>query len=145
MSVEEIYGNKIRVRVCGILRENNHILLIKHSGLNHDNEFWSAPGGGLEPRENTQKALLREFKEECGLEVKIEKYLGLHQHIEGFLHAITLYFSCERVSGMLIKGSDPELNIILESKFMTEQDLFALPEGHVDKGLLKIYKQYYGN
>ena len=61
-----------RVRVAGILIENNKILLIEH--LKKNKKYWLVPGGGVDWGESTAEALIREYKEETNLDITVEKY-----------------------------------------------------------------------
>ena len=108
--LERLFGNKLRVRVCGILIEDNSILLVKHEGLGEKGVLWSPPGGGMEYGFSIQDNLIREFKEETGLSVKICDFLYASEFLNKPLHAIELFFEVKKVSGNLKKGIDPELN-----------------------------------
>src|SRR5205814_2113551 len=88
----EIFGNKLRVRVCGICIKDQTILLIKHKYLGPKNELWAPPGGGLNFGENARTSLEREFKEETGLNVRVEDFLFIHEFLNPPLHAIELFF-----------------------------------------------------
>ena len=46
--IVEEFGNKLRIRVCGICIEEDRILLINHHSLNKGGDFWAPPGGGME-------------------------------------------------------------------------------------------------
>src|SRR3990172_3953051 len=63
----------MKSRVCGMLVSNNRILLVKHrkSGDN----YYVIPGGGVEAGESNEEGVVREFFEETGLVVKVEKLL----------------------------------------------------------------------
>jgi 8-oxo-dGTP diphosphatase len=127
-SIEKIYGNKIRVRVCGVLLRDNKVLLINHSSLNPENIFWHFPG--LEPDEDVISALKREFSEETNLHINTHEFLHLNQFIKGKLHAIELFF---RVSSSTLDpdlGNDPELNILTDLKWFTLEELEKLPLSH---------------
>ena len=64
-----------RVRVAGILIENNKILLIEH--LKKNKKYWLVPGGGVDWGESTAEALIREYKEETNLDITVEIFLFL--------------------------------------------------------------------
>lgn len=60
---------------------------------------WDVPGGRIEPQEEVQEGLLREVKEESGLNVKPGELLGI---MDGFsviegddCHVVRIYFLCE--------------------------------------------------
>lgn len=59
--------------VLAIIQQNNKILLTKRvedeGGKYHGH--WQTPGGGIEPGENAEQAVIREMIEELGLTVKI--------------------------------------------------------------------------
>lgn len=137
-SIEKIYGNKVRIRVCGILRHSDKVLLINHSSLNVENTFWHFPGGGLEPGEDIISGLKREFSEETHLKIITHELLHLNQFIEGKLHALELFF---RVSSSTFEpdlGNDPELNILTDLKWFTQEELENLPLSHRPNFLKEI-------
>ena len=108
--IKEVYGNKIRIRVCGLLTDNDRILLVKQK-LNTDSTyFWSPPGGGIEFGESIKECLKREFLEETGLEVSIENFYTLYEYISPPLHSIELYYRVKIIAGELKKGFDPEMS-----------------------------------
>lgn len=57
------------IRVTGILVEDNKILLVKQKVS--DKRNWSLPGGKLEQGETVEQGIIREMKEETGLDVEI--------------------------------------------------------------------------
>lgn len=128
-SVEEIYGNRARVRVCGICIEEDKVLLVNHAGL-AKGDFWAPPGGGIEPGISAQNNLKREFKEETGLDVEVGAFLFATEYIQAPLHAVELFFAVTRKGGLLGVGSDPEMEsggqIIKDVRFMTFRDVDAL-------------------
>jgi 8-oxo-dGTP diphosphatase len=103
------YTGKLRVRVCGILLEGKKILLVRHRGINGQYSLWSPPGGGLAYGEKIKDCLVREFREETGLDVKPARFLFMHEYLKEPLHAIELFFEVESLGGSLKTGSDPEL------------------------------------
>src|SRR3989344_5394719 len=98
----EVPASKLTWRpgAYGILIENGKVLLSKQW------DGWDFPGGGIERGETVEQALLREFKEETGLTVEMDKPLLTTEHffIPDFLpdtywHAILLYFTCKNPQG----------------------------------------------
>ncbi|WP_367916218.1 NUDIX domain-containing protein [Leadbetterella sp. DM7] len=134
--IETIYGERVRLRVCGILRHRQRVLLLNHAMLNEDHIFWNFPGGGLEEGENIISALQREFREETHLEVAVHELVHIHQHIAGKLHGVELYFRVSAGDLHPRLGNDPEGNILTELRWFTENDLTQLKTGHCP-GFLK--------
>jgi len=63
---------KKHVSVAGILKYNNKILIVRRS--NEEEIFpgyYEFPGGSIEIRETPEEALIREYKEEVNLDIKI--------------------------------------------------------------------------
>lgn len=128
--IARIYGKRVRIRVCGLLFEDEAMLVVNHRSLrNHD--FWAPPGGGVEFKETIDEALSREVLEESGLQVKVLDFAFGCEFIKDPLHAIELFFWVEKTGGLLRKGYDPELQIIEDLKFMTPYDIMRLPSSHV--------------
>jgi 8-oxo-dGTP diphosphatase len=120
--VVSIYGNRLRLRVCGLFREGNRLLMVRHRGLGPANTFWSPPGGGVEFGETAPSALIREFAEETGLDVVIGELLFVNEFVAPPLHAVELFFVVQCIGGSIRQGIDPEMSpddqIIDEVRFM---------------------------
>ncbi len=141
-SVQKIYGHRLRVRACGICVQDNAILLVNHQGITHSN-FWAPPGGGVEFGERAEECLIREFKEETGLEVQVCDFLFVCEFIQHPLHAIELFFEVKPVSGKVQKGTDPESGnnqIIKEVGFIGWQQLEELKTEEIH-GIFQIPKE----
>jgi 8-oxo-dGTP diphosphatase len=107
--VEQLFGHRLRVRVSGIEISGNSILLINHHGIGELGSLWAPPGGGLEYGETMEQALVREFKEETGLDIIMKEFLFINEFLSPPLHAIELFFRVEAKEGCLTKGTDPEM------------------------------------
>jgi 8-oxo-dGTP diphosphatase len=138
--LERLYGNTLRVRVCGLCYRDNELLLIKHVGLG-DGFLWSMPGGGLTFGENAENRLKTEFLEETGLRIQIKEFLFACEFISGSLHAIELYFEVLTENDEPITGTDPEMplnhQLITEVKFMNQGDIGLIPTKNLH-GIFKI-------
>ncbi len=127
--VQKFYGNRLRVRACGICLKNDAILMVNHVGIS-DHDFWSPPGGGIEFGERAIDCLGREFNEEVGLSIETGKFLFVCEFIQDPLHAIELFFEVFSLSDQLKLGSDPEQgspSIISAVKFMSWSEIEKLP------------------
>ena len=141
-TVQEIYGNRVRVRVNGLSWNGSQLLLVNHQGLyNHD--FWAPPGGGLEFGQPAATNLEREFLEETGLRIQAGEFLFACEFIQPPFHAVELFFNVVVLGGNLVAGNDPEAGqkaqIIRQVKYLSESDIAAIPEKHMH-GLFKMAK-----
>src|SRR5437868_8875182 len=127
--VQKFYGNRLRIRACGICVKDDAILSINHRGVLPHN-FWSPPGGGIQFGERAGDCLTREFNEEVGLSIEAKKFLFACEFIQNPLHAIELFFEVFPLGDQIRVGSDPEQgspSIISEVKFMTWSEIKKLP------------------
>jgi len=124
--IAEIYGNRVRLRVCGLCWQEDSLLLILHKM--GDNDFWAPPGGGVEYGETLEDALKREFLEETRLTVAVEKFLFGCEFIKTPLHAVELFFEVKKVGGVLESGYDPELQLIESARFLSWKNVKNIPE-----------------
>jgi 8-oxo-dGTP diphosphatase len=106
----EVYGNKVRLRVCGLLIEDNRVLLVKHLGLGQHGELWSPPGGGVEFGEGLASALRREFLEETHLQVEVDAWQFVYEYIHPPLHTVECFFKVEAITPLsqMKLGIEPE-------------------------------------
>ena len=137
-SVNEVYGNKVRIRASGLCFKDDAILLIQH---NIDGQIlWAPPGGGVEFGESIDRTLIREFKEETSLAVIPGNFLFFNEFINPPLHAIELFYQITSFSGEPATGRDPELtdNIVIANVGFFNQDQIAeFPDSHLHS-ILKI-------
>lgn len=125
--VAKIYGNKVRVRACGICWKNDKLLMVNHTSITPTN-FWAPPGGGIEFGQSVDECLVREFKEETGLNIKPEQFLFGCEYILKPIHSIELFYSVAIDSGEVKTGEDPEIQIIKEVRFMSYEELVKIPQ-----------------
>jgi 8-oxo-dGTP diphosphatase len=83
-----------------VLNDRGEILL----GQRSDNHQWSVVAGMMDPGEQPADALVREVREETGVEVKIERLAGvaLHEVVYGNgdrCHMVNTWFRCRAVGG----------------------------------------------
>lgn len=70
----------IRNAAKAVIVRDGHVLLLRC--LTKDGrEFFELPGGGQNPYESMEEAVIRECLEETGLTVKVERFLALYEEI----------------------------------------------------------------
>ena len=89
----------MKIRITGILIEDNKILLLDQNV--NENRSWSLPGGTLEDGESLEECMIREMKEETGLDVSIGKMLYICDLIKDDLHVVHITFLVEKTGGKL--------------------------------------------
>lgn len=103
---EDIKTLSWRPSVYGVLIENNKVLLLKQFGDGYD-----FPGGGIELHENIEEALIREYWEETGLEIKVRELITCESNFHRFRsldiskNCILIYYVCEKIGGQLSKDN----------------------------------------
>ncbi len=131
--VQETFGNRLRVRVCGLCLSQDKLLLVNHAGL-RQGPFWAPPGGGMEFGMSAEANLVNEFREETGLTVAVGPLLFVTEFMNLPLHALELFFQVTITGGALRKGHDPEMppghQLIQEARFMDMGSIDALPDDH---------------
>lgn len=88
------------LRVCAAIIKNGSILMVQHQ---HDGRsYWTLPGGGIEPNETLEDAVIREVQEETNLQVHVDRLL--------FIDGNTTCFLALCDDGEARLGYDPELS-----------------------------------
>ncbi|MEI8125520.1 MAG: NUDIX domain-containing protein [Parachlamydiaceae bacterium] len=91
--------------VIGIVFSENRdqILLIKR----RDVPVWALPGGGIDPLETPEEAVIREIQEETGIVARIVRHAALYTPINALAYP-TFVFECAPVSGVLSKSDETQ-------------------------------------
>lgn len=108
------YRAKFRAAVAAmVFDEQGRILLFKHTYRKFE---WGIPAGGLEYNEQPDKAIVREFFEETGMQIKVEKILLAESSKED--RNISLIYLCKIVNGTFKESSE-----ISEMKYFDVNEL----------------------
>lgn len=138
----ENYGNRSRIRVCGLCWNNDQLLVVNHK-MGKTETFWAPPGGGVEFGEHAEDALVREFEEEVSLIIKPKGFQFACEFIQPPLHAMELFFEVNLLSGTVRAGHDPESpvnhQLIKDARYMEFSSLMALNEDE-RHGIFKFVK-----
>ena len=104
------YKGRVRVRVNGLLvdEQAETLLMVKMRSPVTNSLVWLPPGGGVEFGETVRECLVREFREETGLEIDVGALRHINELVDPPFHAIEFYFDVRRRSGELKLGNDPE-------------------------------------
>lgn len=114
--------NKHFVSVAGLVKnDDNQVLLIKSP-----DRGWEYPGGVVEFGESLEAALIREIKEESGVDVEIIGFVGLCKNIER--NILNIDFVCKYVSGGLATSDES-----LEGRWFSMEEAVNIVEAPLTK------------
>lgn len=100
-----------RVRVAGIIPMKDGFAFMHRTGVvkrSDFQEYYTFPGGGLEDGESFEEGVIREIKEEFGIDIKVVKKMYEMQS-EKF-DQTEYYFLCKYIGGEFGTGTGPEFS-----------------------------------
>jgi ADP-ribose pyrophosphatase YjhB (NUDIX family) len=86
----------ITVVALVFIEREGGILLVKQD---YGSQYWSLPGGKMEPGESIDQAAIREVKEETGLDIRLKRVVGLYS--KPGENGLAICFEAEQVGGVL--------------------------------------------
>ena len=126
-----------KIAVVAIVENDGKVLLGKKTVSNHIfSGFWHIPGGKVHEGEKEGDVLIREMKEEAGIDIHVEKFMD-----EMFVPPSTIarWYLCSYVSGKIKAGDD-----IDEAKFIDrDQVINVCHPVVVEKWPTKV-REYFG-
>lgn len=117
-SENAVFSHRVRLRACGLLVEDDTILLVKIHSPVINQQVWMPPGGEVVFGESMEECLKREFLEEVNVKVTVGRLCHINELIDEPFHAVECYFEVHHQSGTPAVGYDPELedkNQLLEA------------------------------
>lgn len=122
-----------------IIIDNDNTVLIKR--LNDPyKDHWALPGGFVEYGEKVEHAAVREAKEETGLDVELDKLVGVYSDPDRDPrgHTVTVVFTAHIIDGTLQSDSDAkDAKYIKITELKNEKLAFDHEEIITDAGLIK--------
>jgi len=99
----------VRVRVGGIIINDNRLLLISHK--KDEDVYWLLPGGGVDFGESLEEALKREFREELNITIRVHDIALVCDSIDpsGGRHIVNICFNCSHDNGEYAIGDEERL------------------------------------
>ena len=96
------FDDKFRLSVHAVItNEEGKVLLVKAT---YASMGWGLPGGSLDPGETVHEALLRECKEELGVDIEVLYLSGIYFHKAYDSH--TIIFRCNILGNPSIRLSE---------------------------------------
>jgi ADP-ribose pyrophosphatase YjhB (NUDIX family) len=108
-----------RIGVYAVIFDQERVLLAHR----RDIDWWNLPGGGMEPDETVEEAMRREVREETGLDVVVERLVGVYSKPQK--QEVVLTFRCRVIGGTLSATEESR-----ECRFFSPD---ALPENTLPK------------
>ena len=96
-----------KLTVDGVILENGEILLIKRKGEPFKGK-WALPGGFVEYNEKVEDAVIREIREETGVNAEIKELVGVYSDPKRDPrgHTVSIVFLLDIISGEIKCGDD---------------------------------------
>lgn len=89
-----------RISAGAIIIQSGRILLVRY-GDSSDKSFLVGPGGGVLSNEGINQAVIREVREETGLEVRPYKILFVEDLFSRRYRMVKIWLLCELIGGQL--------------------------------------------
>ena len=90
---------EVRVAAAVLLDSRNRILITQRPLHGMLGGLWEFPGGKLHPGETPEQAVVRELREETGVQIRPEKFLLNVRHTYSHFHLNMDVFLCRLVKG----------------------------------------------
>lgn len=129
---------RFHITVKGIVVFQNKVLLMKRSRPSSDGlGYWELPGGGLEYGETPNQALLRELKEETGLDSKIIKPIYTFTKIREQYQTVGIGYLCIPINNQVVISNEHT-----EYRFCTESEAKELLDKEIFEDIKSVLNQY---
>ncbi len=140
METKREFPERPVVGVGAVVVKDGQIVLIKRGKAPRMGE-WSLPGGGVGLAETTKDAVLREIREETGLEVELAGVIDVVDFIEHdktgsvIFHYVLIDYLAYYRAGTLAAGSDAD-----DACLLSFDDALALPLWDETKRIIRAAK-----
>ena len=84
---------------AAVVIADGRVLLTRRAEGQHLAGLWEFPGGKLEAGESPEEAVVRECREECGIDVSVERILDVTHHRYPEKEVLLLFYRCALVAG----------------------------------------------
>jgi A/G-specific adenine glycosylase len=106
--------------VVGLIWKKGRFLILKRDNRKHLGGLWELPGGKIDYRESPEKALIREIKEECNVDVILGKNTEPIKHRYSHFAITVRAFHCQLHNGKKVFSNQP-------NRWITPQQIIEFP------------------
>lgn len=133
--------HRVVVSCKAIILHNDKVLIIKqfHKGQS----YWDLPGGKMEYGEKPEETVVREVKEETGLDVAVGRLLGVWQFysIVNDYQVVCITFQCTALTTDINLAHNPADEEITEHAYATKEDLLAWRYPFLDESVKGVFER----
>lgn len=109
-----------KIAVVAIIEYDGQVLVGKKINSNHFlSNAWHIPGGKLELNENEEQALVREMREESGIDIKVDRFLD--ERVTPDAQVRARWYLCSPLTHDLRAGDD-----LVEVKYVLKSDILKV-------------------
>jgi A/G-specific adenine glycosylase len=112
---------------AGVLECDGKVLIARRPEGELLGGLWEFPGGKCESEETLEDCLLREWREELGMDIYMGEALGVFSHAYTHFRVTVHAFKC------LASGEEPEAHEHSELRWVKPDELKRYPMGKVDR------------
>src|ERR1043166_7392966 len=118
--------------VCGVIWKDEKVFIARRKAGKSLAGYWEFPGGKIEVGEQEETALLRELKEELGMEVSIQNYLDRKVHEYEKFSIELIAYECKFLSSSFSLTDHDRFEFINPGDFegyqMAPADIFVVEQ-----------------
>src|SRR4030042_6558153 len=111
-----------RIAAGAIIIKDNRILLVRYGDIS-GKSYLVAPGGSVNSEEGLSQAVVREVKEETGIEIAPNKLLCVEDLYSRKYRMVKVWFLCQIVGGQLERTQGAIDETIIEAKWYSKEEL----------------------
>jgi len=129
-------ANLLLVAAVALIDSDGRVLLAQRPAHKEHGGLWEFPGGKIHAGETPEAALIRELREELGIDVEaacLAPYTFASHAYEDF-HVVLLLYLCRRWQGTVTAREGQQLAWVRKAKFAD----YAMPEA--DKPLIAMLR-----
>jgi mutator protein MutT len=123
--------NAIEVSAALVFRNGKLLITQRHAGA-HLGGLWEFPGGKREPNETFEQCLVRELREELGIEVEVDEVIETLTHAYPEKTVVLKFFRCRW------KQNEPRAIDCLDLKWVSAAELRDYEFPAADARLLEM-------